>query len=137
MPDTQPTGYHQLAALLRDLIIGGHLQPGARLPAETYLMQQHGLARGTVRQAVAELRKEGLVDFRRGYGWVVRADRDREPVALDPGDQIIVRMPTPAERHRWQLGDGVPVVHVQHGDGTGDTYPADRTLFVVRPTDQQ
>lgn len=44
----------------------GHLAPGDRLPAERELAAQLGVARSTIRDAVARLRDAGLVDVRRG-----------------------------------------------------------------------
>lgn len=132
MSQQPPVTYHQLAAQLRGQIVAGRIQPGQRIPAESTLMQTYGLARETVRRAVGELRKEGLLDYRRGYGWVVRAESQREDLVLQPGDAVVARMPTPDERDRWQLGDGVPVFQVWHGDGTGDVFPGDRWQIVYR-----
>lgn len=56
----------RLASALRDSIAGGDLLPGDTLPGDAALMQATGLARGTVRQAVATLRAEGLVQTRQG-----------------------------------------------------------------------
>lgn len=51
----------QLAAVLRAQIATGELAKGDKLPSESRLQQEHGVARGTVREAVAILRAEGLV----------------------------------------------------------------------------
>lgn len=64
--------YVQLADILRDMIASGSLQPRAPLPSESYLQQQHGVARGTVRMAVGILRDEGLVVTIGGRGTFVR-----------------------------------------------------------------
>ncbi|WP_281179081.1 MULTISPECIES: winged helix-turn-helix domain-containing protein [Actinoplanes] len=53
--------YVQLADLLAGMIERGELAEGASLPSESYLQQEHGLARGTVRSAVRLLRERGLV----------------------------------------------------------------------------
>jgi GntR family transcriptional regulator len=53
--------YVQLANILRGMIESGELAPRAPLPSESYLQQQHGVSRGTVRTAVRILRDEGLV----------------------------------------------------------------------------
>jgi GntR family transcriptional regulator len=63
----------QLANILRDMIESGELQPRAPLPSESYLQQQYGVARGTVRTAVAILRDEGRVVTIAGRGTFVRA----------------------------------------------------------------
>jgi GntR family transcriptional regulator len=71
-----PTGdravYKQIADLLRAAITSGELAPGAQLPSEQELVDEHGVARGTVRQAITLLRSEGLVDVVRGRGSFVR-----------------------------------------------------------------
>jgi len=43
--------YTQLANILRDMIKSGELQPRAPLPSESYLQQEQGVSRGTVRMA--------------------------------------------------------------------------------------
>jgi GntR family transcriptional regulator len=63
--------YTQLANILRDMIQSGELQPRAPLPSESYLQQEQGVSRGTVRMAVAILRDEGLVVTIGGRGTFV------------------------------------------------------------------
>lgn len=63
--------YTQLANILRDMIKSGELQPRAPLPSESYLQQEQGVSRGTVRMAVAVLRDEGLVVTIGGRGTFV------------------------------------------------------------------
>lgn len=63
--------YVQLADILRGMIVSGELQPRAPLPSESYLQQEQGVARGTVRMAVAILRDEGLVVTIGGRGTFV------------------------------------------------------------------
>ncbi|WP_370019475.1 GntR family transcriptional regulator [Planotetraspora sp. GP83] len=53
--------YLQLAAILREEISRGVYQPRQVLPSESQLVQQHGVARATVRHAIEVLREEGLV----------------------------------------------------------------------------
>lgn len=62
--------YQQLAAILRAQIASGELV--GRLPSEKTLMQEYGLAMGTVRKALAVLRDEGLIQTSRGWGSYVR-----------------------------------------------------------------
>lgn len=64
--------YRQLAAILRERIESGVLQPGQPIPSEVELEQESGLARGTIRKAVAVLRDEGLVVTTRGKGSYVK-----------------------------------------------------------------
>jgi GntR family transcriptional regulator len=53
--------YLQLATLLGDDINSGRLTKDDPVPSESYLEQQHGVSRATVRRAVRQLRDEGLV----------------------------------------------------------------------------
>lgn len=64
--------YRQIASMLREAIRSGGLPPGERLPSETELIEHFGVARMTVRQAVQELRSEGLVIAEHGRGVFVR-----------------------------------------------------------------
>lgn len=67
--------YAQLADILREMITSGQLEPRSPLPSESYLQQEQGVARGTVRMAVRILRDEGLVVTIGGRGTFV-APRD-------------------------------------------------------------
>ncbi|PRX47567.1 GntR family transcriptional regulator [Prauserella shujinwangii] len=64
--------YRQIAAMLREAIESGGLEPGAKLPSEAALMEHFGVARMTARQAIQELRGEGLVIAEHGRGVFVR-----------------------------------------------------------------
>ena len=65
--------YTQLADILREMITSGELQPRSPLPSESYLQQEHGVSRGTVRMAIAVLRDEGLVVTISARGTYVKA----------------------------------------------------------------
>lgn len=65
--------YTQLADILREMITSGELQPRSPLPSESYLQQEHGVSRGTVRMAIAVLRDEGLVLTISARGTYVKA----------------------------------------------------------------
>jgi GntR family transcriptional regulator len=64
--------YRQIASMLRDAITSGQLEAGERLPSEAALINHFGVARMTVRQAVQELRAEGLAISEHGRGVFVR-----------------------------------------------------------------
>jgi GntR family transcriptional regulator len=67
--------YRQIETDVRDRIRSGDLVPGAQLPTEVELMDQYGVSRATVRQALRELVAEGLVEIRRGLGTYVTQRR--------------------------------------------------------------
>jgi GntR family transcriptional regulator len=94
--------FRQIAAALRERILDGDLGTGDRLPSETELMAQYGVARMTVRNALAELRAEGLVIAEHGRGVFVRP---RPPVRRLASDRF-------ARRHR-QAGLGAFLAETQ------------------------
>ena len=61
-----PKASDVIVAAIRDKILAERLPVGARLPSETELMEEHGLGRVTVREALRILERDGLVDVRRG-----------------------------------------------------------------------
>ena len=78
-PDSAPSDsggtapqYRKIAADLRADITTGALQPGDALPSEATLMDRYQVARGTARQALAELEGAGLIESIHGKGRYVR-----------------------------------------------------------------
>ncbi|WP_088282025.1 FadR/GntR family transcriptional regulator [Ideonella sp. A 288] len=82
----------QLAAQVRD----GTLAPGAKLPTEARLVEQFQVSRTVVREAVARLKSQGLVDSRQGSGVFVCASPAIAPLNFDPrhagSRQAVVQM---------------------------------------------
>jgi len=60
--------YEQVADQLRELIVGGEITPGQRLPNEASLSVQFGVSRATVREALRVLAEAGYLEARRGRG---------------------------------------------------------------------
>lgn len=67
-----PPIYHQIARVLRSRIFHGLYAEGAPIPSENELARDFGVARLTVRQAIQELRSEGVLISRRGSGTYVK-----------------------------------------------------------------
>jgi len=63
-------------------IARGRITKGARLPTEQELTAQLGVSRTVVREAIAALRAEGLVETRHGIGVFVAAEQ-RRPFRID------------------------------------------------------
>lgn len=84
-PTSDQPLFRQIAADLRGRIMSGELEPGDRLPSETDLRAQWKTSRPTVRQAVAQLASEGLVDVEHGRGTFVRR---RPPVRRLSADRL-------------------------------------------------
>lgn len=66
--------YHQLAQVLRSRIADGTYPNGSALPPEVRLQREFGVARSTVRQALAQLESDRLIERRRGAGTYVTRD---------------------------------------------------------------
>lgn len=57
-----------VAEALRARLIGGEIAPGAKLPTEASLTRTFGVSRTVVREALAALAADGLVEARQGAG---------------------------------------------------------------------
>jgi DNA-binding GntR family transcriptional regulator len=64
--------YERIAAVLREQMLDGELQPGDRLPTQEVLSDQFGVSRIVARRALDILEGEGLIDRVRGGGAFVR-----------------------------------------------------------------
>lgn len=64
--------YAQLQIAIHNDIVNGTYPLGARMPSETELGVHYGISRITVRRAVQELEKEGLLERKQGKGTFVR-----------------------------------------------------------------
>jgi GntR family transcriptional repressor for pyruvate dehydrogenase complex len=87
-----------IARSLSDEIASGRLQPGDRLPTEQFLSQNFGVSRNVVREGIATLRAQGLIQSRQGVGvFVSAAPQSREPLPRESapvldGDNTIRNM---------------------------------------------
>jgi GntR family transcriptional regulator / MocR family aminotransferase len=69
--DPRISAYRWLYSALRAAILEGRLHPSARLPATRDLAAQYRLSRGTIVNAVDQLKSEGYVQARMGSGTYV------------------------------------------------------------------
>lgn len=58
----------RLSDSLRRSLAAGQFPPGSKLPSEAQLSGAHGVSRTVVREAIAALRADGLVEARQGAG---------------------------------------------------------------------
>jgi DNA-binding FadR family transcriptional regulator len=58
----------RLSDTLRHAIVSGQFPPGGKLPSESQLTEAHGVSRTVVREAIAALRADGLVEAQQGAG---------------------------------------------------------------------
>jgi GntR family transcriptional regulator, transcriptional repressor for pyruvate dehydrogenase complex len=83
----------RVAQLISRGIEAGDFNPGARLPTEQQLAETFGVSRNVVREAVAQLRADGMVEARQGLGAFVLSPEQRTAIridrdALDTGDNM-------------------------------------------------
>jgi len=76
--------YRQLAELLTDKIRTGEYPVGSRIPSEPQLAAVHGIGRPTIRQALDQLVRKGLLTRRRGSGtFVCQPQQEVDLFSLD------------------------------------------------------
>ncbi len=88
--------YDQLRRLIIDGIAQDGLQPGDPLPGEHRLCEQYGISRTVVRQALAQLEHEGIVERVKGKGTFV-APPSHQRIARTHAHRPVRRRRTP----RW------------------------------------
>ena len=79
------TLYHRLAQTLRERILTGMYLPGETIPTEPQLCDEFNMSRITVRQAVAILESDGIVQRQQGRGTFVR-DHNRQSLGWNYGE---------------------------------------------------
>lgn len=132
--DSDRAIFRQLADILRERILSGDLPPGARLPSEPDLCQEHGIGRDSVRDAMAILRTEGLIVTEARIGSRVREVHERQIIKLAAGERAWPKMATAEERRQLKLPEGTPLIVVQRADGTVEMFPGDR--YAIEPEAQ-
>lgn len=75
----------RIAVQLAEEISQGRLKPGERLPTEHVLAKTLGVSRSVVREAIAQLRNEGLVETRQGVGAFV-SEPSARPIRIKDGE---------------------------------------------------
>jgi DNA-binding FadR family transcriptional regulator len=72
-------------------IAGRRLAPGDKLPTESEMMDEYGVSRTVVREAISRLQASGMVETRQGVGTFVRAGTaQRSPFAVDAAELATV-----------------------------------------------
>ena len=121
--------YYQLKVHLRERILAGELVPGQQTPSEQQLAKDYGVSKMTVRQALADLVDEGLLDRKPGVGTFVAQRRIQRNLVGDfvtffesqldgrrPGSRVLTVRVIPAEgkaQFKLKLRQGEPVVQTE------------------------
>jgi len=122
---TESSLYRKVAADIRTAIEAGTYPPGASLPSEAELAERYSVSRGTVRQAFAALRADGVIASRRGarrvviggprvqsFGELLSFSRWARALGEVPTGQVMSlerRPATAAEAERLALPEGATV----------------------------
>ena len=126
---TGPTSlYRKVADDLRASIVAGEYPAGTRLPSESDLAERYSVSRGTIRQAFAALRADGVIASRRGarrivlggpqlqsFGELASFSRWAHAVGEVPSGRVIAldrREAKPSEAGQLGLAAGAPVYHL-------------------------
>ena len=109
-PESAIPLYFQIEQDLASLIARGTLAPGSQLPSEEELVRRYNVSRTTVRKAVQELERLGLIEIRRGRGTFVRPEKlsqefteltgfveDMVALGLQPSARVLGTAPTAAD----------------------------------------
>lgn len=75
----------RVADAIKDWVVEHGLQPGDRLPGEAELIEQFGMSKGTIREAMRLLQAQGLVETKTGPGggsFVGEVTRERASALL-------------------------------------------------------
>lgn len=103
--------YRHVADEIRRRIAAGRLPPGSPLPSEHALSADFGVARNTVRRALAMLHNEGIVQTVPGHGRFVRgkdSSRDRWSAALPLHSRIADELRSAIQGGRLPPGAMLP-----------------------------
>lgn len=84
----------RVAAVIAQEVVEGRLRPGDRLPAEQSLADRFGVSRNVVREAIARLRSDGVLEARQGVGIFVASNEATAMLRIDAelmNDRLVFR----------------------------------------------
>lgn len=70
--ERRPKLSERVVQALREQVLSGEIAPGQKLPTESQLTESFGVSRTVIREAMASLATDGLVEARQGAGVFVR-----------------------------------------------------------------
>ena len=65
-PDAKPRAFERVSEQIREMVLGGPLKPGDRLPSERELSARLGVGRPVLREALRKIEHSGLIELRKG-----------------------------------------------------------------------
>lgn len=82
--DRGPSLPQEIVASLTGALHAGELRPGDRLPSEQALASEFGVARTVVREAISQLKYDGIVQSRVGVGAFIAQPQERKAFRISP-----------------------------------------------------
>ena len=123
-----PSLYRKVAEDIRAAIAAGDYAAGTRLPSENELAERYSVSRGTIRQAFAALRADGVIASRRGarrmvlggprvqsFGELLSFSRWARAIGEVPGGRVVAlqrRAAKALEAERLAIEVGTPIYHL-------------------------
>ncbi len=128
----EPTKSRTMFLALGDAISNGTFPPGSRLPGELKLAEQFNVSRVTVRRAMAELERMGMVDRKPGVGTVVADRGGVQPVVADFTNVLghLLEMGRKTTARLLEFGYGQPPEPVRVALRLGEDEQAQRSVRV-------
>lgn len=105
------------------------LAPGDSFPTENALSEEFGVSRETIREALAELEKQGLIERVRGRGTRVK---QRPKNSADKRVTGLVEDFTELKRDTWTRHLGTELLTAKPPIGDELQIPADEPLYLIR-----
>ncbi|MEV5849361.1 GntR family transcriptional regulator [Streptomyces sp. NPDC051985] len=132
----RPTMATQVAEKVAADIKRGRYQVGETLPSEALMEQMYGVGKATIRTAMGELKRMGLIETRQGKGSIVISTGGTVPPATIPrsiqrGSKGSWFLPELAEAEAPAISrtslDGPPAIHL--GQQDQDAISVDRMVY--------
>jgi GntR family transcriptional repressor for pyruvate dehydrogenase complex len=82
--ERSPSLPQEIVASLTGALLAGELRPGDRLPSEQALATEFGVARTVVREAISQLKYDGIVQSRVGVGAFIAQPQERTAFRISP-----------------------------------------------------
>ena len=118
----------KLVRALEAEITKGGLQPGDRLPTGQELARRFGVSLTVVREAIASLKNEGLVETKHGSGAFISLTSNLRPFRIDASTQAIHSI-GPAQIFELRTGVEVQAAKLAAMRGTKAQFTAIRVAF--------
>ena len=116
--------FQQLASELRTQISAGQLSPGSQLPSMAQLCSLHDVSSTVVRDALNELRRDGLIIGRQGKGVFVADDVGMANTSNEDTQTRLERL----EEAVRELTERVDDLSAERGDDSEPPHQSDEDL---------